>query len=153
LWLGTLRALSTPAAEAPPVVRSDAWGRRVLASQLASWAELRHDNVLYAKQSYTAGIECSYPDVYVDPYPAVWQRPAKYADLGQALMGSLDLRSVSILRARTAGFFTNLGTVARRLGRIAERQRNGERPSKDDIDFMNQALFEKAVDPGCGGPI
>ncbi|MCB9248138.1 MAG: DUF3160 domain-containing protein [Ignavibacteriales bacterium] len=42
-------------------------------SQLASWTELRHDNLLYAKQSYTGGVTCSYPFSYVEPIPAIFQ--------------------------------------------------------------------------------
>lgn len=73
-WLSALRAMS-PSAELeadeglPSVARTEAWARRVLGAQLASWAELRHDTILYAKQSYSAGIACEFPDGYVDPYP------------------------------------------------------------------------------------
>jgi len=35
---------------------------KTLNTQLASWTELRHDTVLYAKQPYTASVLCSYPD-------------------------------------------------------------------------------------------
>jgi hypothetical protein len=53
-WIGVLRAASptwTAGGAAPPIVGTQAWNQRVLQMQLASWAELRHDNVLYAKQS------------------------------------------------------------------------------------------------------
>ena len=43
----------TAAAGLPAVMQTEAWARRVLNTQLASWAELRHDTLLYAKQSYT----------------------------------------------------------------------------------------------------
>ena len=36
----------------PGVARTEAWGRRLLNTQLASWAQLRHDTILYAKQVY-----------------------------------------------------------------------------------------------------
>ncbi len=42
-------------------------------TQLASWTELRHDNLLYAKQSYTGGTICSYPYSYVEPFPEFYQ--------------------------------------------------------------------------------
>src|SRR6185436_642162 len=54
-WLGALRALSpdagavsTQTSGLPSVARGAAWGRRVLNTQLASWAELRRDTILYA---------------------------------------------------------------------------------------------------------
>ncbi len=36
----------------PAVVGTEAWDRRILNTQLASWAQLRHNTVLYAKQSF-----------------------------------------------------------------------------------------------------
>ena len=59
-------------------------------AQLASWAELRHDTLLYAKQSYTAVPVCDFPDAYVDPYPEAWAASLvrqQFARLGQALRG------------------------------------------------------------------
>jgi len=37
----------------PPFMRTDAWQLHKLSSFLASWAMLRHDTILYVKQSYT----------------------------------------------------------------------------------------------------
>ena len=47
----------------------------------ASWAELRHDTLLYAKQSYSAAAGCEYPDAYVDPYPAFYGKLEAFAGL------------------------------------------------------------------------
>lgn len=74
-WLDALRTLSPdPARDAslPAPLTSDAWSHRMLNTQLASWAELRHDNILYAKQSVTFMATCEYPDGYIDPYPAFY---------------------------------------------------------------------------------
>jgi hypothetical protein len=155
LWLGALQALSpAKATELPPVARTEPWGRRMLSTQLASWAELRHDTILYAKQSYSGEVACSFPDVYVDPYPAFYERLAKFADRGKSLVSPLDFGNEPYVRDGIVAFFTNLSTVAGKLGRIAERQRRRERPTKDDLDFVNQALVEKPVSGiSCGGPL
>ena len=50
-------------------MQTAAWWQHKMNSQLSSWTELRHDNLLYAKQSYTGGIICSYPYSYVEPVP------------------------------------------------------------------------------------
>src|SRR5690606_30109257 len=89
-WLGALRELSAKTEAAgsrsaasatlesadapglPAVATTEAWGRRLLNTQLGSWAQLRHDTLLYAKQSYTASDVCEFPDAYVDPYPEFW---------------------------------------------------------------------------------
>lgn len=67
-WLDALRTLHAPPAEGhfPEVMRSEPWRRKQLQTQLASWAELRHDTILYAKQSYTGGVACEYPAGFVE---------------------------------------------------------------------------------------
>ncbi len=152
LWLGALRALSPGAASSlPPVATTEAWNRRMLNAQLASWAELRHDTILYAKQSYTGGIMCSFPDAYVDPYPAFYDRLAALADRGQAFVDALDFGTASRVHDRARAFFAQLGRVARTLERMAERQARGERPTAEQLEFINHAITE---DPprfgGCG---
>src|SRR5205814_2566387 len=73
-WLGCLRELSVPTTDAkyPQAMRTRAWTMKTLNTQLASWAQLRHDTVLYAKQSYTAEVSCYYPAGYVEPVPHFW---------------------------------------------------------------------------------
>jgi hypothetical protein len=75
-WLGTLRELSRPTTDAkyPEVLRTRAWAMKSLNTQLASWTHLRHDTILYAKQSYTSGASCYYPAGFVEPVPHVWAR-------------------------------------------------------------------------------
>jgi hypothetical protein len=72
LWSLALRSLSpeedlTAPAELglPAVAGTEAWGRRLLNTQLGSWAQLRHDTLLYAKQSYTGIPLCEFPDAYI----------------------------------------------------------------------------------------
>src|SRR5262249_55793960 len=54
-WLACLRELSRATTEAkyPEAMRGRAWALKTVNTQLASWAQLRHDTVLYVKQSYT----------------------------------------------------------------------------------------------------
>ncbi len=75
-WLACLRELSTPTTgpEYPEAMRTRPAAMKSLNTQLASWTELRHDTVLYAKQPYTGMILCSYPQGYVEPRPTFWAR-------------------------------------------------------------------------------
>ena len=127
--LGTKRIPTTP----PAVAQTEAWGRRILNTQLASWAELRHDTILYAKQSYTAGAACEYPDAYIEPYPAVFQALSEYAAFGHAIATDLGDTHVQ-------DYFTRLGTAMDRLGRMAERQRSGAPHDAEDIAWINEAV-------------
>ncbi len=62
-WLGALRSLSSPTVgnEYPEAMRTRAWAMKTVNTQLASWKQLRHDTVLYAKQAYAAQVLCEYP--------------------------------------------------------------------------------------------
>jgi hypothetical protein len=75
-WLGCLRELSRPTTgpEFPEAVKTSAWAMKTTATQLASWTQLRHDTVLYAKPSYSSGEACEYPAGFVEPSPYFWRR-------------------------------------------------------------------------------
>jgi hypothetical protein len=73
------------------VLRSRAWQKKQLQTAAASWAELRHDTILYAKQSYSGSIICEYPEGYVEPYPAFFATPGNLARAAAATLGDVDL--------------------------------------------------------------
>ena len=50
----------------------DSWGRKQAQTQTAHYAELRHDNLLYADEACGGGCECSHPDLQVEPVPTFW---------------------------------------------------------------------------------
>jgi len=63
----------------PPFMQSPAWIDKELQTVLGSWTELRHDTILYAKQSYTMAGKGMPPEPkltygYVEPYPEVYAR-------------------------------------------------------------------------------
>lgn len=152
-WLGALRTLSPRVALAPEnanglpsLARTEAWGRRILNTQLASWAELRHDTILYAKQSYTAGAVCEFPDAYVDPYPQFYDAIADFARRGEALVMELDLAAAPALATRIRAYFPRLREVAERLREMAARQRAGQAFTAEQMAFINQAV---TLERGC----
>jgi hypothetical protein len=78
-WLYVLQGLlQKPEAGYQTFMTTEAWQDKELNTALASWAELRHDTILYVKQSYTmaemgAGEEL--PIVgYVEPMPEFYNR-------------------------------------------------------------------------------
>lgn len=163
-WLGALRTLSarvdggaagsaaSPAAEGlPAVARTELWGRRLLNTQLASWAELRHDTILYAKQSYTAGSSCEFPDAYVEPYPELFHAIARFAEKGKSVAADLDLGSdPANLAGRVSTYFETLGRVVTTLAEMAELQRTGMPHSAEHVSFINQAI--RVEGGGSGDP-
>jgi hypothetical protein len=165
-WLDALRTLSPRAAGGaagtaaaidaaglPAVARREAWGRRLLNSQLASWAQLRHDTLLYAKQSYTAGSICEFPDAYVEPYPEFFHAIARFAELGLGIASELELEAEgaaqSALVTRIANYFTAVRRVVGLLANMAELQRSGMPHTAEQLAFINQAV---RIQVGGSGP-
>ena len=152
-WLGALRTLSPASAltegadEAlPAIAKTEAWGARLLNTQLASWAELRHDTILYAKQSYTSGDSCEFPDAYVEPYPAFFASMEEYAEHAQTLIAGLSFEAPE----GTTQYFETFGSIARTLREMAEHQRTGTPHSEAHLAFINRAVHVNSY--GCGGP-
>ncbi len=78
-WLNTLKPMINPLpAAAPAVLRTNAWMDKSLASALGSWAELRHDTILYGLQSVAemgdGGDEQPYVKGYVEPNVELYTR-------------------------------------------------------------------------------
>jgi hypothetical protein len=144
LWMSSLRSLSPNEFEPglPTVMRTDAWGRRLLNTQLASWAELRHDTLLYAKQSYTDGSACEFPDAYVDPYPAFYAALEDYADLGLALSTELSMPAAQ-------SHFEAVRRAATTLRGMAENELAGIPFTAEQMEFVNDTV---TTEPGCGDP-
>lgn len=78
-WLYMLRpALDKKGSDYPLFMQSEAWNRKNLQSFLGSYAELKHDTVLYVKQ-VIAEMGSDEPDIlddrgYVEPEPELWSR-------------------------------------------------------------------------------
>ncbi len=150
-WLNALRTLSpaaTPAEDLPAVARTETWGRRLLNTQLSSWAQLRHNNVLYVKQSYTSGAACEYPDAYVDPYPEFFQAVVKFAERAQALLAGLGLADG--LGQKAQDYFARVARINLTLAEMAEAQRTGMPHSAEHMAFINQAVTTSV---NCDGTI
>ncbi len=94
LWIySLLPLLSDPGDGYPYFMQSEAWIDKQLSTALASWAELRHDTILYAKQSYTWELT-SIPTLvrgYVEPVPALY---ARLASLCNMMTTGLDSRTL-----------------------------------------------------------
>ena len=77
-WIESLKniAIDKPACNEsiilPEFMNSDAWLDKELTTIMGSWAQLKHDTILYSKQSTTMWI-CSTPTGYVEPYPEFYK--------------------------------------------------------------------------------
>jgi hypothetical protein len=114
-------------------MRRAAWQRKQLQTQLASWAELRHDTILYGKQSYTT-TACEYPAGYVEPVPAFFARLGFLAAEGASRLAAAHVSLPDAVqagraqRARDAhvAFFRQFEKVMRYLEHLAKKGARGQ---------------------------
>ncbi len=153
VWLDAIRGLAadTSGAGMPDAARTLAYALKSMHAGLASWAELRHDTILYVKQSYT-GASCDYPDGYVEPFPAFFHRIATFAQVSGALFDGLDLGTgaqATWKKTQVKAYFANLATVADTLAAIAEVEVAGQPRTPDQTAFLKSLVQDQGM---CGGP-
>jgi len=86
-WLYSLRPLLQPMpASVPAFMQGTAWQDKELNTALGSWTQLRHDFILYGKQTYTP-LPWAFGPGLVEPVPATFDR---LADLCDQVHGALD---------------------------------------------------------------
>src|SRR5256885_980114 len=105
-------------------------------------AELRHDTVLYLKQSYTAAPVCGYPAGFVEPYPQL------YARLG-FLARELSLR-VSKITVSYREFFENFAARMADLERLARKELAAQPFTPEEAAFLKKTIDKDGV--GSGPP-
>jgi len=143
-WLNSIRKLNPPLDRTiyPEFMQSAAWWQQKMNTQLGSWTELRHDNLLYAKQSYTGGATCSYPYSYVEPFPEFFAAMKDIATNFSAKLNELNLFDESLDRYLTRLYETN-----DTLESIASKELIGVELSQSEILFLKSMLVEVRL--GC----
>jgi hypothetical protein len=150
IWLNCIRSLNddmTQHPHAPEVMKTHMWQRKQLQTQLAAWSELRHDMLLYAKQSYTGGPGCEYPTGYVEPYPEFYEELESFADQAATMMRELEPASLrrkpwerEISTKSIVEFFERCSTVYRKLKTLARKELAAEEFSKDEQLWLKQTI-------------
>ena len=166
-WLGVLRTLSAPTTDStfPESMRTKGWAMKTLNTQLASWTELRHDTVLYGKQSYTEPILCGYPAGFVEPRPEFWQQMKTLAQVTAKAIAELPLSGQVTVPARTVGpfpqppitfdlgaaqlfevsFLNNFADQMSTLTSIASKERAQTPLSLEETDFLKNIVEVTAL--------
>jgi hypothetical protein len=140
-WLHALQALIEPCAEGyPTFMQGEAWQDRRLWAALASWSELRHDTILYAKQSYGPAAGAAAPGEPPPPPPPSYVEPAPefYARLlALATMTRQGLAAMDVLDEEAQERLTELEGVIRKLLDISLQELRNERLSQEDYDYID----------------
>jgi Protein of unknown function (DUF3160) len=146
LWLDSLRKLDDVPGRGnfPEAMKRTPFARKQLQTQLASWAELRHDTVLYAKQSYTAGIMCQYPEGYVEPYPEFFARLALLTSRAKQRFEAMGQTQAY------ADFFGDFSDTMRYLEILARKELEAKPFTAAESGFLKKTIDASGM--GCGPP-
>ncbi|MBI3411561.1 MAG: DUF3160 domain-containing protein [Planctomycetes bacterium] len=147
-WVGCLRELSKPTVtpQYPESMRTPAWALKTAATQLASWTQLRHDTVLYAKPSYTSGQSCEYPAGFVEPVPHFWKRFKEMIQRTQDVVANTTFPDDPYrmrgehLRERYLRSLENFAKTAGMLQTIAEKEIVRQELSEDETKFLKEVV-------------
>ena len=95
-WIYAMKDVNSKNAKYPKFMQSPQWDKKNLNTALASWAELKHDAILYAKQPMGAecggeGIPAPIVKGYVEPNIAYWKKAIELIDETMAVMKRFDL--------------------------------------------------------------
>ena len=147
-WLYSLLALLNEKGDGyPSFMKNEAWTDKELNTALGSWAELRHDTILYAKQSYTVLTSAVMPPQekpkgYVEPNPELYGRLASLAK-----MTSDGLYSRGLLEEPLTSKLDDLRQMLLKLKAMAETELTGKALSEDDYTYIRNfgGLLESII--------
>ena len=95
-WIASLKDVNSKNTQYPKFMQTPLWDKKNLNTALASWAELKHDAILYAKQPM--GAECGgggppepYSKGYVEPNIAYWTKAIELIDATMKVLEKFDL--------------------------------------------------------------
>jgi hypothetical protein len=136
-WLYALKSLLDDFHQGyPTFMQTEAWKDKELQTALASWTELRHDTILYAKQSYTPTLTAMPPEPepvvgYVEPVPEFYSRILSLTQMTKEGLAQLNALSDSE-RSR----LESLEAILERLIQISQDELEGKELSEANYEFI-----------------
>lgn len=136
-WINTIRPLLTEKGEGYPMfMQNDAWTLKQMETFAGSYAELKHDTILYSKQVMAemggGDDETVYDDRgYVEPEPNVY---ARFANLATKTMDGL--KSYGYLSDNDAENLGKMATLATNLMTISEKELQNQSLTDSEYDLI-----------------
>jgi len=135
----------------PEFMNSPVWLDEKLTTIMGSWSQLKHDTILYAKQSITPWV-CSTPTGYVEPYPEFYRKIRELSCLYNS----------SIAPLKTIGYdfsdydyhylwaLEEFYNATQMLETISVKELTGRSLNQEEKQFITETYSETPI---CGGPI
>ena len=146
-WLYTLKPLLTEFGDGyPTFMQTEAWQKKELQTALASWTELRHDTILYVKQSYTPLPVAMPPEPvgYVEPVPEFYARLLSLTQMTEEGLADLD-----VLTETERERLQSLERILERLVNISKAELENKELNESDYEFIRN--FGESMDSIVAG--
>lgn len=158
-WMATLKCMTEKTSNMPYFMKNPEWDKKNLNTALASWAELKHDAILYAKQPM--GAECGdgedLPDPhvmgYVEPNVNYWTKAIELLDATSKV-----LVDYKMMTDEMKNVTTQMKEEAQFLLNMSNKELKGEVLSGEEYDQIKAigSMFEYitlqivGAEPGAG---
>jgi hypothetical protein len=138
-WMYALESLVQPTVDGyPEFMQSDAWQDEKLNTALGSWSQLRHDTILYAKQTYIPALVCSYPEAFVEPNPTFYSR---MQDLCERTIEAMRILEQDMVNPVIITSLQTLKDAAQKLEVISEKELAEWQLTQEEIDFIKTLVY------------
>ncbi|AKB53437.1 MULTISPECIES: DUF3160 domain-containing protein [Methanosarcina] len=128
----------------PTFMQTEAWEDKQLNTALASWTELRHDTILYAKQMYFTGAPYNPEEKpvqgYVEPVPEFYARM-----LALTKMAHNGLAEMKVLDEQSDKDFTILENTLEKLLEISIKELENKELTEEEYEFIRN--FDQNISP------
>ena len=135
-WMYTLQSLGDTAQSLPYFMQSPQWQKKNLNTALASWAELKHDAILYAKQPMLAecgdgGPEPPVVKGYVEPNVKFWEKAI-------ALVTRMDkvLTTYNLQTEKAKAVYERIKEMAEFCRDISKKELNGGKITDEEYNLI-----------------
>ena len=142
-WMYTLQSLGDTAQSLPYFMQTPQWQKKNLNTALASWAELKHDAILYAKQPMLAecgdgGPEPPVVKGYVEPNIKFWEKAI-------ALVTRMDkvLTTYNLQTEKAKAVYERIKEMAEFCRDISKKELNGGKITDEEynqIEIMGSTV-------------
>ncbi|MCX6745893.1 MAG: DUF3160 domain-containing protein, partial [Candidatus Parcubacteria bacterium] len=139
-WLYVLKSLPVKYDKGyQTFMQSPAWQDKELNTALASWAELRHDTILYVKQSYTIaelGGAGEPPIVgYVEPVPEFYVRLLNLTNLTKKGLAKL-VPAENMDNLQIGAALDNFSSILEKLQAMSQKELANQALSDQEYEFI-----------------
>jgi hypothetical protein len=141
-WLYVLKFLGGEYSEGyPTFMQTQAWQDKELNTALASWAELRHDTILYVKQSYTmaemGGAPAPKVVGYVEPAPEFYARLLALTKMTNNGLGEL-VPQEELEKLKIGPALDNFSEILDKLLEISKKELENKSLSDEEYGFIKR---------------